>query len=150
MHYKENYRSFWYDLDNLASAFKGGRVTIAVGDRRDALELRRRGVPVAFALATEGQPLAVCGLAITAGARDLDAAYALIDRCLRPDAQAGLAVDGGDPVANRDAAVLVRPSERIRLGLTDLARLDSPIARLPSLEHLDWIQAWYEVKTGRG
>ena len=36
-HYKKNYRSFWYDLDNLASAFKDGRVTIAVGDRRDAL-----------------------------------------------------------------------------------------------------------------
>lgn len=149
-HYKKNYRSFWYDLDNLASAFKGGRVTIAVGDRRDALELQRRGAPVAFALATEGQPLAVCGLAITAGARDLDAAYALIARCLRPGAQADLAVAGGDPVANRDAAVLVRPSERIRLGLTDLARLDSPIARLPSLEHLDWIQAWYELKKGRG
>jgi spermidine/putrescine transport system substrate-binding protein len=149
-HFKENYRSFWYDLDNLASAFKGGRVRIAVGDRRDALELQKRGAPVAFALAAEGQPLAACGLAITAQARDLDAAYALIDYLLRPGTQAALATAGGDLVANRDAAERVRPAERARLGLEDLARLDRPVAHLPELEHVDWIQAWYEVKKGRG
>jgi spermidine/putrescine transport system substrate-binding protein len=149
-HYKKNYRSFWHDLDNLARAFRGGRVTVAVGDRRDALELQRRGAPVAFALAAEGQPLVACGLAITTQARDLDAAYALIDYLLRPDSQAALATAAGDLVANQDAARLVRPAERARLGLTDLARLDRPVARVPSLEHLDWIQAWYEVKKGRG
>jgi spermidine/putrescine transport system substrate-binding protein len=149
-HYKKNYRSFWYDLDNLASAFKGGRVTIAVGDQHDALELQRRGAPVAFTLAAEGQPLAACGLAITAQARDLDAAYALIDYCLRPDTQAGLATATGDLVANRVAAPLIRPAERARPGLIDLARLDHPIARIPELEHVDWVQAWYEVKKGRG
>jgi len=149
-HYKKNYRSFWYDLDNLASAFRDGRVTIAVGDRRDALELQRRGAPVAFTLAAEGQPLAACGLAVTAGARDLDAAYALIDYCMRPETQAVLATTTGDLVASRAAAPLVRPAERARLGLTDLARLDRPIARVPELEHVDWVQAWYEVKKGRG
>jgi len=149
-HFKKNYLSFWYDLDNLASAFKGGRVTIAVGDRRDALELQRRGAPVAYALAAEGQPVATCGLAITTQARDLDAAYALIDYALRADTQAAVASATGDLVSNRDAARLVDPAERARLGLADLARLDRPVARPSSLEHLDWIQAWYEVKKGRG
>jgi spermidine/putrescine transport system substrate-binding protein len=149
-HYKKNYRSFWYDVDNLASAFRAGRVTVAVGDRRDALELQRRGAPVAYTLAAEGQPLAACGLAITAEARDLDAAYALIDRLLQPRLQADVASATGDLVANRDAAKLLSTAERTRLGLADLARLDRPVARVPSLEHLDWIQAWYEVKRGRG
>ena len=149
-HYKKNYRSFWYDLDNLASAFRGGRVTIAVGDRRAALELQKRGAPVAFTLAAEGQPLAACGLAITTQARDLDAAYALIDSFLQPATQAALATATGDLVANRDARALVGPAERVRLGLADLAHLKGPVARVPELEHVDWIQAWYEVKKGRG
>jgi spermidine/putrescine transport system substrate-binding protein len=149
-HFKKNYVSFWYDLDNLASAFKGGRVTIAVGDRRDSLELQRRGAPVTYTLAAEGQPIATCGFAITTQARDLDAAYALIDYALRPDTQAAVAFATDDLVSNRDTAGLVDSAERARLGLADLARLDRPVARPSSLEHLDWIQAWYEVKKGRG
>lgn len=149
-HYEKHYRSFWHDLDNLASAFRSGHVTIAVGDRRTALELERRGAPVAFTLATEGQPLAACGIAITTEARDLEAAYALIDYLLRPATQAALATFSGDMAANRDARVLVKPAERVRLGPVDLARLERPVARVPELEHIDWIQAWYEVKKGRG
>ena len=149
-HYEEHYRSFWHDLDNLASAFRSGHVTIAVGDRRTALELERRGARVAFALAKEGQPLAACGLAVTAQARDLDAAYALIDYCLRPATQALLVTASGEMAANRDAASLVKPADRARLGLGDLAHLDRPVAHVPELEHIDWIQAWYEVKKGRG
>jgi hypothetical protein len=45
---------------------------------------------------------------------------------------------------------LVAPDERARLGLADLAHLERPIARVPELEHVDWVQAWYAVKTGRG
>ncbi len=149
-HYEEHYRSFWHDLDNLASAFRTGRVVIAAGDRRTASELERRGAPVAFALAAEGQPLAACGLAITTQARDLEAAYALIDYCLRPATQALLATSSGDMAANRDAATLVKPVDRARLGLADLEHLSRPVARVPELEHIDWIQAWYEVKKGRG
>ncbi len=149
-HYEEHYRSFWHDLDNLASAFRSGHVTIAVGDRRTALELERRGASVAFTLAAEGQPLAACGLAITAQARDLEAAYALIDHCLRPAEQARLATASGEMAANRDAASLLKPVDRVRLGLADLEHLDRPVARVPELEHIDWIQAWYEVKKGRG
>ncbi len=125
-------------------------MVIAVGDRRTASELERRGAPVAFALAAEGQPLAACGLAITAQARDLEAAYALIEHCLQPATQALLATASGDMAANRDATALVEPSDRVRLGLVDLEHLSRPIARVPELEHIDWIQAWYEVKKGRG
>ncbi len=149
-HYRDNYRSFWYDLGNLASAFKGGRVTVAVGDRRDALELAARGAPVAYTLASEGQPLVACGLAITTQSHDLDAAYALIDHLLQPATQADLALSTGDLIANREASKQVPPADGTRLGLADLAHLDRPVARVPSLEHLDWIQAWYEVKRGRG
>ncbi len=149
-HYEDHYRSFWHDLDNLASAFRSGAVTIAVGDRRTASELERRGAAVAFALAREGQPLAACGLAITAQARDLEAAYALINYCLQPATQALLATASGDMVANRDAATLMKPVDRARLGLADLEHLSRPVARAPELEHIDWIQAWYAVKKGRG
>ena len=87
-------------------------MTVAVGDRRDALRLARRGAPVAFALASEGQPLATCGLAITASSHDLDAAYALIDHLLEPETQAEIALAADDLVANRDAAKLVRARRR--------------------------------------
>ena len=149
-HHKEKYRSFWYDFDNLASAFKGGRVVAATGTRATAEQLRRRGVRVTFVAAAEGQPLQACGLAISAQAHDLDAAYALIDYYLDPRTQARLAISSGELVSNRDAAVSVPLPARERLGLLDLAGLDRPVPLLPSLEHLDWIQSWYEVKKGRG
>ena len=149
-HYEDHFSSFWHDLDNLASAFRTGHVAIAVGDRRTASELERRGVAVDFALAEEGQPLAACGLAITAQARDLDAAYALIEYCLRPTTQALLATTSGEVPANREAAALMGPADRARLGLADLERLSRPVARAAELEHIDWIQAWYAVKKGRG
>jgi spermidine/putrescine transport system substrate-binding protein len=149
-HYAKNVRSFWRDVDNLASAFRSGHVTIAVGDGRAALQLERRGAPVAFTLASEGQPVATCGLAITTQARDLDGAYALIDYLLRPGTQAAVATATGDLAANRDAIAVVGPADRVRLGIVDLAHLERPVARIPELEHIDWIQAWYEVKMGRG
>jgi spermidine/putrescine transport system substrate-binding protein len=149
-HHKEKYRSFWHDLDMLAGAFRSGHVALAVGSQATAEQLRRRGARVAFALAGEGQPLQTCGLAITAGARDLDAAYALIDHYLDAGTQALLAERSGELVSNRDAAPRVPASTRRRLSLTALADLERPVPLVPSLEHLDWIQDWYEVKKGRG
>jgi len=143
-------RLFWHDLDDLARAFKAGHVTAAIGDRRAAAELRRRGVHVSFALACEGQPLTACGLALTSQARDLDSAYTLINALLEPADQAALAAATGEAPANRDAGRWLKPGQRARLGLGDMDRLERPVARVPELEHLDWVQAWYEVKTGRG
>lgn len=148
--FRKSFTSFWCDLDDLANAFENGKVAVATGDRRDALVLSRRGVRVNYVLPVHGQVLASYGLAITSTARDIDAAYALIDRFLDPTMQARIAARSGDLVSNREAMRYLTPAERARLGLADLERLDRPIARLPSLEHLDWIQAWYEVKKGRG
>jgi hypothetical protein len=147
---RERFAVFWDDVDDLARAFKSGRVTVAVGDRSDALGLRQRGASVAYTLAIEGQPLVACGLAMTASSNDPAAVYALINDLLQPAAQVDLARTTGDLVANRGAARLVPSVLSKRLGLLDLARLSRPVPRIASLEHLDWVQSWYEVKMGRG
>lgn len=149
-HFRKSFRAFWGDLDDLASAFEHGRVTAATGDRRDAFVLSRRGIPVVYTPAAEGQPLVACGLAITAAARDVDAAYALINRYLDPATQAVIVKKTGDLASNRAVDVSLARDGKVRLRVTDLDRLDHPFARLRALDHLDWVQAWYEVKSGHG
>jgi spermidine/putrescine transport system substrate-binding protein len=146
--YRKQFRSFWLDPANLATAFKDGHVTVAAGDYATFVALRRRGAPVAFVLAEEGQPVRACGLAIPARAGDPDAAYALINALLQPAAQARLAAVTGGQAASRDArAGLSAPALRDG-GL--LARLSDPVPLLSELDHPDWIQTWYEVKMRRG
>ncbi len=148
--YRKHFRSFWFDPANLAAAFKDGHVRIATGDYATFLELRRRGAPVAFALAREGQPLRACGLVIPKRAGDPGAAYALINALLQPAAQMRLAGGDGRQAVNRDALAASAPSTAADRGFDLLSRLEKPVPLLSELDHPDWLQTWYEVKMRRG
>lgn len=148
--YRKQFRSFWLDPANLAVAFKDGHVRVATGDYATFLDLRRRGAPVAFVLAREGQPLRACGLVIPKRAGNPDAAYALINALLLPAAQARLAAGAGRQAANRDARAASAVSTAADRGIDLLARLQKPVPLLSELDHPEWLQTWYEVKMRRG
>jgi spermidine/putrescine transport system substrate-binding protein len=148
-HYRKQFRSFWLDPANLARAFKDGHVTVAVGDYATFVDLRDRGAPVAFALASEGQPVRACGLAIPTHARDSDGAYAIINALLQPAAQGRLAEATHRQAAVTDAAGATAVTAAGLPG-DPLAHLARSVPLLSELDHPEWIQTWYEVKMRRG
>ena len=82
------FRTFFNNDSEIVALFHTGEVTIAVGYPGNALDSQREGDPVEFAICKEGQIVWTCGYGISTTCKNIDAAYALIDYYLSPEAQA--------------------------------------------------------------
>lgn len=82
------FRTFFSNDSEIVALFHTGEVDIGLGYPGNALDSQREGDPVAFAVAKEGQIVWTCGYGITKTAQNIDAAYALLDYYLSPEAQA--------------------------------------------------------------
>ncbi len=91
---KEQVKLFWNDAD----AQKNGLLNegVVVGQTWDGppIKLMQSGEPVQYRAPVEGALAWVDGVALSRAAQNVDAAYAFIDYCLRPEI-AGKAIDGG-------------------------------------------------------
>ena len=77
--HRDQFRTFWKGGADIKSQFKSGEVVIASGYPDYAKALRKEGVNAQFAVAKEGQMLWTCGYGISPDAKNLDAAYALLN-----------------------------------------------------------------------
>ena len=135
----------FYDGDaELARLFARRRITVALGFRSTAFALRRRGLPVCFAFAREGQPLRISCLGVSRDAADPGIARGVIDAYLSLPMQR-LLTRRGLLAANREASgggAASRPAP---------ARLTNPVVAAAPLNTDLWLDSWWrELKAGRG
>ena len=141
------FRTFWQSWSDIANLLKTGEVEISMGYPGNSLEIQREGYPIEYKLAEEGQLLWTCGYGITKTCKNLDAAYALINYYLSPEAEAFEAKTWNYMVTNEEALKVVDPKvrEEARLDMAyDLgnARPAAP----PAQSYEKWVRIWQEIK----
>jgi spermidine/putrescine-binding protein len=144
--HKDQFRTFWHSDAEVNNLFKNGEIVIASGYPGNALALQKEGVNVKFVAAQEGQMLWTCGYGISTDAQNIDAAYALINWYLSPEAELYEAKYFAYTVAN-SRVLDIAPQK-----LIDEASLDSPyhfdnaIPASPPKDRSAWTEVWTEVK----
>lgn len=139
------FRTFYSNDSEIIDLMHSGEVVIGVGYPDNAERLRELGDSVEFATAREGVLLWAGGYAISSACRNPDAAYALLNYYLSPEAEKFEAEHWGYYVANRDTLDVVSAQERARLAEAE----NWTNLRLagPPLEGYDrWVRVWQEVK----
>ena len=141
---RSQFRAFTGSDSEKLNLFKAGEVVLADGGRYNALLLRGEGLPVEWVAPKEGPLSWVCGLGITSKAKNIDAAYALINYFVSRPAQA-IAAQNGFAVVN-PAAVADVPA-RYR-ETADPTSISNAIAEVQPENFQTWIRAWQEVQSG--
>jgi spermidine/putrescine-binding protein len=141
------FRTFYQTDSDQVTLFKGHEVWLMPGGRGTALDIQREDEPVEFQMADEGQILWTCGYGISAKTKNLDAAYALLNYYLSPEAEAYEATHWHYMITNIDTLKVVDPKVRKDAGLDFAYDLGNAIPAAPPTEGYDkWIRAWQEVK----
>lgn len=142
--HRDQFRDFAESDASMVNDFKSGEVVIADGGRGTTESMIRDGVPAEWIAPKEGVLSWVCGLGITSGAQNIDAAYKLINYYASPAAQA-ISGESGFVVMNPKALSLMAPEYR---ETADPNTLDTaiPETQPSSVELYD--RAWQEVAAG--
>ena len=141
-----HFRTFWQNDSDCVNLFKTGEIAISSGYQGLTLQLTQEGTPNNYVLAEDGQMLWVCGYGISADCKNTDAAYALINYYLSPEAEAYEAEKWYYLVANQDALPLVSDKVREEAQLDSVAELQNPVLGPPPDRMEKWIETWNEVK----
>ncbi|MFN8233865.1 MAG: extracellular solute-binding protein [Actinomycetota bacterium] len=134
----------WETFADIERLYRDRTVVASSGFPGDTLALQRAGLPVGFAVASEGSMLFGCGFAIGRGCRNEEAAYAFLDDMLGAESQSYLATQKHFIVSNGS----VLPSLRSEIGpvphLEEAFLRDAAVPAPP--DDLDaWNEAWREV-----
>jgi len=139
------FRTFFQTDSDQVTLFKGHEAWLMPGGRGTALDIQREGEPVAFQMAQEGQILWTCGYGISTKAKNIDAAYALLNYYLSPEAEAFEAKRWNYYVTNQDALDLLSPDQVERVEVVKDWSNILPAAP-PVVGYDKWIRAWQKVK----
>ena len=91
---KAQVKLFWNDADTQKNGLLNEGVVVGQTWDGPMIKLMESGDPVQYRAPVEGALAWVDGIALSRGAENVDAAYAFIDFCLRPEV-AGKCIDGG-------------------------------------------------------
>ncbi len=141
---RSQFRSFSGSDSEKLNLFKAGEVVLADGGRYNALLLRSEGLPVEWVAPKEGPLSWVCGLGITSKAKNIAAAYKLINYFVSVPAQT-IAAQNGYAVVNPAAVAHVPARYRETADPTSIA---DAIAEVQPENFQTWVRAWQEVQSG--
>jgi spermidine/putrescine transport system substrate-binding protein len=118
-------------------------VVLTDGGRGTAMAAEEAGVPVEWIAPKEGPLSWICGLGISSGAKNVEAAYKLINYYASPKAQAQSATEGY--VVTNPAALPLVPEKYKESA--DPASVKNAIAERepPNLD--EYVHAWQEVES---
>lgn len=142
--HRSQFRSFWQSDSDVVNLLKSGEIVAADGGRGLAQAARDAGVDARWRPAREGVITWVCGLGITSKAKNLAAAYRLINYYASPAAQA-IRARNGYVVTNPAALRLVEPKWR---RTADPAVLERAIPESRPANYPRWVRAFQEVQSG--
>lgn len=141
---RDQFRDFPESDASMANLFKSGEAVIADGGRGTTEAMIRDGVAAEWIAPEEGVLSWVCGLAITSDAKNVDAAYRLINYYASPEAQA-ISGEQGFVAMNPDALALMPKEDR---AAADPASLDTAIPETQPTSSDLYDRAWQEVSAG--
>ena len=148
---RENLRFYWGDVSEIDQALASGELVAAYGWNDSYVRLLADGVPIELGVPKEGIFTWVCGLTIHPEAKDLDAAYDLVNAMTSPEAGAYEIENFGFGHANMKAFDLVDAGTLTELGLsTPEALLDNGIyfTAMDGAREETYIRLFDEVKAG--
>ena len=139
---RDQFRSLWRSDADVVNLFRSGEIVLADGGPGLTERIRATGVDARW-VAPKERPLSwVCGLAITADAKNLDAAYRLINWQASPEAQA-IRAEGGYVVTNPKAIDLVGAEFR---ETADPASIQDAIPETEPPNYDEWVRAFREFQ----
>jgi spermidine/putrescine-binding protein len=142
--HRDQFRALWSSDSELVNLFKSGEVVIADGGQGVAKRMQDDGVPVKWVPPKEGPISWVCGLSIASKAKNIDAAYKLINWQASARSQATRG-DDGYVLTNPKALSLVAPADR---ETADPSVLDDAIPETDPPDYEDWSRAFREFQAG--
>ncbi len=139
---RDQFRSLWRSDADVVNLFKSGEIALADGGPGLTERIRGTGVDARWVAPVE-RPLSwVCGLSITSDAKNIDAAYKLINWQASPQAQA-IRAENGYVVTNPKAIPLVPQSAR---RIADPSSIKDAIAETEPPDYQDWVRAFREFQ----
>jgi spermidine/putrescine-binding protein len=139
---RDQFRSLWRSDADVVNLFRSGEVVLADGGPGLTERIRDTGVDAQWVAPVE-RPLSwVCGLAITSDAKNLDAAYSLINWQASPEAQA-IRAEGGYVVTNPEAIDLIDAEYR---ETADPASIRDAIPETEPPNYDEWVKAFREFQ----
>jgi spermidine/putrescine-binding protein len=149
--HRDQFRTFWKGEADIKAQFKNGEVVISSGYPGTAAALRKDGVNVQFAAASEGQMLWTCGYGISPDAENLDAAYALLNWYTSLPPQKYAAKNFSYVTSNMGIVDVVSDEVLDATGISGFVTAGEAsdvnlIPASPPEDRQAWVQAWTEVK----
>ncbi|HET6475291.1 MAG TPA: extracellular solute-binding protein [Thermoleophilia bacterium] len=139
------FRTFFSNDSEIVSLFHTGEISLGVGYPSNAANAQREGDPVEFTTCEEGQIVWTCGYGISSTCKNVDAAYALVDYYLSPEAQA-FEVTEWDYLPTLTTTIPLLPEDKVE-DASIVKTWTNIVPAAPPLEGYDaWIRAWQEVK----
>jgi len=142
--HKSQIRAFPESDSDMVNLFKSGEAVVANNGRGTNQDMEAEGIPVKWVVPKEGSWSWVCGLGITSKAKNIDAAYKLINYFVSDEGQKKIA-EAGLTVVNPNVMEMVPKEDRFT---ADPDSLDNVIAEVQPDNWQAWQQAWKEVKVG--
>jgi spermidine/putrescine-binding protein len=131
------------DADQI-NLFKTGEVVAQNGGRGSEGDMLDEGLPVKWIAPKEGIWSWVCGLGITSKAKNIDAAYKLLNYYASPEAQA-ISAENGFVVTNPEAMSMVPKKYK---STADPKSIEGAIPLTEPDDIEAYTRAWQEVRTG--
>jgi spermidine/putrescine-binding protein len=139
------FRTFFSNDSEIVALFHTGEISLGLGYPSNALNAQREGDPVEFTTCEEGQIVWTCGYGISTTCKNIDAAYALVDYYLSPEAQT-FEVTEWDYLPTLTTTIPMLPEDKVEDAST-VANWTNIVPAAPPIEGYDaWIRAWQEVK----
>ncbi|MCB0828489.1 MAG: extracellular solute-binding protein [Solirubrobacterales bacterium] len=137
-------RSYPDSDSDMVNLFKTNEAVVANSGRGTALDMIDEGIPVKWVAPEEGTWSWICGLGITSKAKNIDAAYKLINYYADPEAQA-ISAENGFVITNPDAESLV-PAKFKETASPKSIEGSIPLTEPENIEA--YTKAWQQVRTG--
>jgi spermidine/putrescine-binding protein len=143
--HKDQIRALFKGDADFLSLYRSGEIVAGFGYHDYQAAMKREGIPVEFVPA-EGSLAWICGVGLSANARNIDAAYAAMNYYISPEPQSFYAESYTYIVSDQRTLDVLDPGLVKELGLDDPAQLESAIAlQLPDNYDL-WLEAYREFK----
>jgi spermidine/putrescine transport system substrate-binding protein len=142
--HRDQFRAFPTSDADLLNLMKSGEVIAMDAGRGSAQEMLDEGIPVKWVAPKEGAISWICGFAITSKAKNIDAAYGIIDDYLSPATQA-VSAKSGFVVTNGKALAKVPARHR---ETADPASLANAIAETEPKNVRAYERAFQRVQAG--
>jgi spermidine/putrescine-binding protein len=144
--HKAAIRTFWSGDSDFLNLYRSGEIVAGFGYHGHPVALRKDGMPVEF-VPGEGNIAWICGFGISATTQNLDAAYALVNWYLEPQAQDVWVDTYNFIISNQRTVDALDPQLVETLGLDDPSKLSGLIPLESPENYDDWLKAWREVKS---